>query len=154
MSAYFLDSSAIVKRYLAEAGTAWVQALCHPNSLNDLYVARIALVEVASAIARRQRNGLLSPAAAASILSRFRQDLITDFFIVEITASLLETAAGLADTRSLRAYDAVQLAAAMEAHSQRTTIGFADLVLVSADLDLNTAASTCGLPTEDPNRHP
>jgi predicted nucleic acid-binding protein len=27
VNAYFLDSSALVKRYVAETGTAWVQAL-------------------------------------------------------------------------------------------------------------------------------
>jgi predicted nucleic acid-binding protein len=39
LSAYFLDSSAVVKRYVAEAGTAWVSELCAPSSGNELYAA-------------------------------------------------------------------------------------------------------------------
>lgn len=32
MALYFLDTSALVKRYVAESGSAWVMALCDPAS--------------------------------------------------------------------------------------------------------------------------
>ncbi len=47
------------------------------------------------------------------------------------------------------AYDAVQLAAALEVRTQIPT-----LVLLSADGDLNNAASAEGMPVDDPNKHP
>jgi len=43
----------------------------------------------------------------------------------------------------------VQLAAALDIHRQDPS-----LILVSADVDLNTAATAEGLPVEDPNLHP
>jgi hypothetical protein len=45
MGAYFLDSSALVKRYAAETGTAWMTSLIDPAAGNVIYVARITGVE-------------------------------------------------------------------------------------------------------------
>jgi hypothetical protein len=54
----------------------------------------------------------------------------------------------------LRAYDAVQLTAALEVDRLNQDAGFGPVTLVSADRDLNTAATTSGLAVEDPNLHP
>ena len=61
MADYFLDSSALVKRHVNEAGTAWVRSLTRPKAAHTLYIARITAVEVYAAITRRQRGGHLSP---------------------------------------------------------------------------------------------
>ena len=53
MAAYFLDSSAAVKRYIRETGTAWIISLFRQTPPNAFYVARITLAEVISACARR-----------------------------------------------------------------------------------------------------
>jgi uncharacterized protein len=37
MPAYYLDSSALVKRYVTETGSAWVQALCQ-DATNAIFV--------------------------------------------------------------------------------------------------------------------
>src|SRR5688572_28440799 len=39
MPAFFCDSSAIVKRYINETGSAWLEALTDPSSGNRIYVA-------------------------------------------------------------------------------------------------------------------
>lgn len=57
MSAYFFDSSAIVKRYVDEPGTAWVTSVIDPEAGHDIYICRIAGAEVISAIARRGHRG-------------------------------------------------------------------------------------------------
>ncbi|WP_201789158.1 type II toxin-antitoxin system VapC family toxin [Scytonema hofmannii] len=53
MTVYFLDSSALVKRYVPETGSAWIRAISDLNTGNSLIIARITWVEVRSAIARR-----------------------------------------------------------------------------------------------------
>ena len=53
MAAYFFDSSAIVKRYVREVGTAWVRDITEPVAGHRLYVARIAGVEVVSVLTRQ-----------------------------------------------------------------------------------------------------
>ena len=52
MAVYFFDSSAIVKRYVREVGSAWVLGITDPAASHHLYVARIAGVEVVSALTR------------------------------------------------------------------------------------------------------
>jgi len=38
---YFLDTSAVIKRYVKEIGTAWVQALTLPTAPHSHFLARI-----------------------------------------------------------------------------------------------------------------
>jgi predicted nucleic acid-binding protein len=149
VAAFFLDTSAVVKRYVQETGTSWIRNLAAPASRHFLFVARIADVKVAAALARRRRQASLNPAEAAAGLSQFRQDLTRDYRVMEISIPLLQRAAWIADVHVLRAYDAVQLAASLEVRSQVPS-----LILVSSDADLNTAAIAEGLPVEDPNAHP
>jgi len=70
MASYFLDSSGLVKRYVAEVGTAWVSSLMDPATGNLLYVARVTGVEVVSALTRRARGGSLSATHAAAAVRR------------------------------------------------------------------------------------
>ena len=76
MAAYVLDTSAVVKRYNLETGSAWVRSIADPAAANLIFLARITDVEVTSAVVRRQRGGNLSAADAAATLTQFRQDLI------------------------------------------------------------------------------
>jgi cell division protein FtsW (lipid II flippase) len=48
MAAYFLDSSALIKRYVQERGTAWIRASIDPAAGHHIFAARLALVEVAA----------------------------------------------------------------------------------------------------------
>lgn len=57
MAAFFLDSSALVKRYVPEVGSPWITSLVRPAKRHRVYVARITSVGMASALARRARDG-------------------------------------------------------------------------------------------------
>ena len=152
-SAYFVDSSALVKRYVRETGTAWVRGITRRRSSTDIFIALITAVEVTSAIARR-RGVTLSAAQASSLLSRFRKHLAGRYLPSQITPSLVREAMTLANTHRLRAYDAVQLAAALDVYRDWSANRLGAFVLVSADRDLNAAAIAEGLTVEDPNSHP
>ena len=149
MAAYFLDSSAVMKRYVQETGTVWVRALTASGTGNFFYLARITDVEVTAALARRRGQPGLSVVQAVAALRQFRRDFGQDYRVVEITIALLQRAAQLADTHALRGYDAVQLAVALDVHARDQA-----LVLVSADAELNAAATAEGLRVEDPKTHP
>ena len=60
----------------------------------------------------------------------------------------------LAQAYGLRGYDAVQLAASLDVNAERRGYGLPPLTLVSADADLNQAATAEGLAIENPNDHP
>src|SRR4051794_20248795 len=83
MAAYFLNTSAVVKRYIKETGSAWVRALADPLAAHLIYLARITDVEATSAVIRRQRGGTISPAAAATMLRQFRQDQALGYRIID-----------------------------------------------------------------------
>jgi hypothetical protein len=53
VAVYYVDSSALVKRYVAERGSAWITGLVDPAAANDIYIVRITTVEVVSALTRR-----------------------------------------------------------------------------------------------------
>jgi predicted nucleic acid-binding protein len=154
VAAYFFDSSAIVKRYVREAGTDWVRDITEPVAGHRLYVARIAGVEVVSALTRQGRSDNFSAADLVSAMAQFRQDFEHQYHAVDITATLIIRAMALAEAHALRGYDAVQCAAALEVHTYRRAFGMSRLTLVCADGALNAAATTEGLLVEDPNSYP
>jgi predicted nucleic acid-binding protein len=152
-TAYFVDSSALVKRYVRETGTAWVRGITRRRSSTDIFIALITAVEVTSAVARR-RGVTLAAAQASSVLSRFRKHLAGRYFPSQITPALVSDAMTLANRHRLRAYDAVQLAAALDVYRDWSANRFGAFVFVSADRTLNAAATAEGLTVDDPNSDP
>jgi len=153
VAVYFLDSSALVKRYAQETGSAWIEILTDPQAGHHFYLARITAVEVVAAVARRQRGGAFSAADAAAALADFADDLAHQYRQVDITSRLITQAIELAKTYALRGYDAMQLAAVLTVHVAREAQGLSRLTLVSADHELNAAAVAEGLLVDDPNLH-
>ena len=110
---------------------------------------RITQAETVAAITRRERGGSITPQDAATAVADFQLDFARQYIIVEVSAGLVAEAATLARTHALRGYDAVQLAAALEIHAADPS-----LILLSADIELNAAATIAGLRVDDPNNHP
>lgn len=154
VSAYFLDSSALVKRYVPETGTAWIQAIADAATGNLLIISRITWVEVLSALARRQREGSLSATDVHLIIQRFRYDLNHQYQVVELDRTVMENAGQLVNQYPLRAYDAVQLASVLRIQPTFATATSTSLVFLTADDRLLTIAQTAGLLTDNPNHHP
>lgn len=113
MTIYFLDSSAIAKRYIPEIGTPWIRQITDPASQNDLFIARITWVEVLSALARRQREGSVSRNDVHRAIDIFAIHVDQQYGFVETDRPLTEAAGDLVRQYPLRAYDAIQLAAAL-----------------------------------------
>lgn len=88
MVGFFFDSSAVVKRYVDETGSNFVDGLTDLKSGNLILLARITRVEVAAAIARRLKNGSISDADAQNAVAAFQHDLTNNYFTVEITPVL------------------------------------------------------------------
>ena len=80
MATYFFDSSALVKRYHPEVGTADVNRLFGEQHSRH-FIARLAVVEVQSALVRKVREGLIS-------LTAF--DVVRQHFLDEITQRRLQ----------------------------------------------------------------
>src|SRR4051812_17321832 len=144
MAAFVFDASGIVKGYLIEIGTGWVRGLTDPAAAHEIFLTRLTRVEIVAAVTRRCRGGPV-PAAAPALLAQFRHDAAHQYTILEITPSLLADAERLAEIHGLRAYDAVQLAAAADLRRERLALGLSRPTLISADQDLNAAALAEGI---------
>ncbi|MBE9096857.1 type II toxin-antitoxin system VapC family toxin, partial [Tychonema sp. LEGE 07203] len=117
VNAYFVDTSALVKRYVPEIGSDWILSITDPATNSDLVISQITWVEVHSAFARRLRDGSLSAERFDLIVQKVREDFENEYRVVDVDRTLIETAAELVMQHPLRAYDAVQLASALRVQS-------------------------------------
>jgi len=153
VASYYVDTSALVKRYAQERGSSWIEALLTPHR-QDLYTVRITAVEMIAALARKARTGGTTPADASRGMRDFRQDWPHDYLILEVTPQVTDRAMDLAEAHGLRGYDAVHLGAALALQDERRAHGLPTLTFISADDQQRRAAAAEGLSVEDPNAHP
>lgn len=152
MSVYFFDSSAVVKRYIPEAGTHWVRSLLASQS-HTILVGHITPVEVMSAVFRKVREKELTPAAADALQKLFLRHLKhKDFVLLHYDNAVMQTAINLLGRYTLRAYDAIQLATAVNSQQILQPNGHS-VIFTTADNDLVAAAQQAGLATENPNQY-
>ncbi len=136
----FLDTSALFKRYVNEAHSPAVLALCEQSTY--IAVSRISWVEAHAALARRAREAPNDGPLLMQAKQLFVQDWDA-FLLIEPIQSVLELAADFADTFALRAYDSVQLASAKTLLDAATE----PVTFTCFDTRLNKAASVLGMQT-------
>lgn len=129
----FADTSALLKRYLDEAGTDLVADVL--RDANSLAVSVLTLVEATSALTRRTRQGDISEVDYKMIHGALFDDL-ADAEMIPIGGELIHVAMQLVERRHLRTLDAIQLASALGA-SPRT--------FLCSDRSLAAAAEKEGL---------
>lgn len=153
MTTYYTDSSALVKRYVIETGSTFVQELCDPSSGHVLALAEIGLVEIAATLSVKHRQGLIDGSVRNGMLLDLQRDSQAQYWLIDVDTPIVLHAIELTRRHKLRGYDAVHLACAL---FLQTTLISSDLpapVLLSADQDLLIAAQTEGMATENPNTY-
>ncbi len=150
MSLLFFDSSALVKRYLTEIGSMWVDAQTDLATGNTIIVAEITRVEVAAALAARHRaTGGITQAERDQLFKLLAHHAAAEYRAIPITGAVVDRAMQLTQQYRLRGYDAVQLAASLSAAAVLPMLTF-----IAADDDLLVAARAEGLAVENPNLYP
>lgn len=107
----YLDTSSLVKLYVAESGSDAVRQLL--QSADIVATAAIAYPEARAALARRRREEGLRPRAFAAAKRALDQDW-PRYLAVDVTAALCRDAGELAERHGLRGYDSVHLAAYLQ----------------------------------------
>jgi uncharacterized protein len=133
----YLDTSALVKLYVAERGSAVVRGWL--EDARRIVTACITYAEAWAALARGRRVGTLSPGD----LRRATRELDADwqgYGPVDVDEAVALRAGHLAEHHALPGYDAVHLAAALAA---RPEVG--EYLFASFDARLNVAAGSEGL---------
>lgn len=140
MTIYF-DTSSLVKLYITEAFSD--QVLSWAESAEVLATSRVALPEVASAFARRWREGDLDDAGFRAARQALSEQWL-HFNVIDVNERL---AAELVIRHGLRGFDAIHLAAALEMNeTARYTEPPYQVFFSSFDTRLNKAARSEGLP--------
>ena len=134
----YLDASALVKRYVSELGTTGVLTLT--TEAEAVATSLVSRAEVASALARAVRLGVLDQDGGRRAQRRFSRDW-PDIARVPVGEALVSRAETLAWAHGLRGYDAVQLASAL---TWQDSIG-QDIVLATFDRQLWEAALQAGI---------
>lgn len=121
MTSYFFDTSALIKRYLPEMGSAWVRMTTNPAPNHVIFIAHITGIELVSGMARRVREGTLTLIAAKQARQTANQEAHQHFVTIGFTATVDQQVQDILERHPLRAYDALQLASA--AHCRLVALG-------------------------------
>lgn len=149
---YYLDSSVVVKRYAKETGTIWVKSLFVPSSNNKFFFSQVTNIEVAAGLSKKVRTRELSEKHYQLALQLFLDDLDNaDYNIISVTDDIVKLAIDLTRRHSLRAYDALHLATAINLHHALLLAKLSSLTFISSDKTLLVAATDEGLIVDDPN---
>jgi len=135
----YLDASAQAKTYVEEEGSDLVRRWVRSGAV---WVSRLGLVEVHSALVRLSRAGHITRSQFRVALAAMEADS-RRIPIAELDPAVGDMAIRLLRDHPLRGADAVHLASALGLKERLGTVTFA-----SWDARLNRAASAEGLPVE------
>jgi len=136
-SVYFLDTSALVKRYHVEVGSEYMHRL-FDLAEGSLSISFLTVVEIHSVFARKVRVKELTLSGFTRVVERFANDVRKgELTVVPFDDAHQKRAVELlkkhAPTRALRTLDALQLAVAVDLmeHGRLGTFVVADETLAS-----------------------
>lgn len=114
MTVYFLDTSALVKRYHRERGSEVIDALFAEEG-RRIIISDLSIIEFGSALSKKVREGEITPGKYQRALGLFCQDIVTETIHVEILGDADKAlAATLIEKHgfrtNLRTLDSLQLA--------------------------------------------
>jgi predicted nucleic acid-binding protein len=150
LSNYYVDTSALAKRYIAEVGSAWLRSWIRPKAGNTILISRLTTIEMVSVLMGKQRASILTSADFTRIRNNFFDHMRKQYTLAELDTPVFSTARRMLVKHPLRSLDAIQLACALEGAK---SLG-SPLTFVSADVRLLAAASAEGLAVDNPNAHP
>ena len=130
MKFYFLDTSALVKRYHSEKGTDKIDKIFFEDD-RAIVISSISITEMVSALNRKKEDKIISKEDLKIALSKFFHDAIKDFLFIELDGEHIKGSIMLVLKRIIRTLDALQLAVALGLKELKVTFVCADKKLVS-----------------------
>lgn len=150
-NSFYMDASALAKRYVPEKGTAQVDTIFDTVPANKIYVLSIGPGEVLSILVRKRNGGLISAAEFLRGTASFEAELVRtrDITKVSVTRPLVTGSLSLILAHSINSTDALVLKSALALAKKLRKAGD-NLVLVASDQRLLRAAQGEGMATFDP----
>lgn len=150
----FLDTSALVKRFVQERGSDVMKELLTDDDFRGrLFIAQHTAPELTSALNERYRQTELSHKEVDAAVAEFA-DLQSIFAVVPVTPPVIDEASlilNLHRRSRIHAGDALHLGALR--HASRTLLRNEPVILVTADRSMLAVAAQLGIEGFDPERH-
>ena len=145
MPIYYLDTSAVMKRYItSEAGADFVRILLGDAAPDEIFaISYFGVLEFNAVVRRQMRSGRLMDDA----MQQFEQDSLDLFRIVPSNGDTLQQALPVIQVYGLRTGDAIHLATAL---SIAAASDYAQVFMVTSDAELLAASETAGMDALDP----
>lgn len=150
-NSFYLDASALAKRYTPEIGSAQVDAILDAVSGNRVYVLNVGVGEVVSILVRKRNSGGISPSDFGEAMVKLDTEIAhaADVKRVSVSNRLALSSFSLIAAHSINSTDAIMLRSALVI-ARRLRAAGDDLVLVASDQRLLRAAQAEGLITLNP----
>lgn len=143
--ALYLDTSALVKLFVEEEGSARVRALVEgPHGADVLLLSRLGYTEASISFSRMVHLGRIKAEDLPRYLGSLNDYWEQSIQDVEITEDVLEDARQLAQRFPLRTYDAIHLASAREARKMLRGVFEGEVRFLAFDAALLKAAVSVG----------
>jgi predicted nucleic acid-binding protein len=134
----YCDTSALIKRYIEEAGSDQVDRLFEEGS--SVVTSTVAFAEIMAVFGRKYREGILTRTGYSKSVLEFKKEY-SKLILVSITPELNQLIESLVVKHPLRGFDAIHLASALLVQKESSiNVNFACF-----DRVLNKAASSEGL---------
>jgi uncharacterized protein len=139
----YLDSSALVKRYLKETGTDVVNSIILSSKAKA--TSKLSYPEILSAFARKHRTNEIGHGLFHSAINKFEGDWL-QLYVIEFSDEILQPIKQVSQKYPLKAADTVHLASALWLRSSTK----ADVTFVASDSRLLEAAQRENLQIVNP----
>ncbi|RKU08728.1 hypothetical protein C6502_14235 [Candidatus Poribacteria bacterium] len=151
MNYFWLDASALVKRYVPEAGTPVVNYFFTRVPLQQMLCLLESVGEIISIFVRRRNGGAITGSDFNQAMLDFRFEVILCAEVEKAypTESQIAASWELIETHSINSTDAIILRCALDSAIELRGDGD-DLILVATDVRLLRAAQVEGLRTFNP----
>ena len=151
MHSFYLDASALAKRFVPEQGSPVIDQILDKVPGERLYILNVGAGEVVSILVRKRNAGVISDPYFRQALVDFENEIVRSADINKLPVSnrLATSSFALIVGHSINSTDAVTLKSALAIHKKLRAAGNG-LVLVASDQRLLRAAQAEGLTTFNP----
>ncbi|HMF14922.1 MAG TPA: type II toxin-antitoxin system VapC family toxin [Gemmataceae bacterium] len=150
-NSFYMDASALTKRYIPEKGNDLVDEIFNKVPWTRIHFLNIGAGEILSVLVRRRNAGALSIANFEQAMANFNDEIVRWAAVTRasVTTRLVAKSLPLIPVHSINSTDALTLQSAL-AIARRLRRPGDDLVLIASDQRLLRAAQAEGMATFDP----
>ncbi len=141
---YFIDSSALIKRYHYETGTEVIDEIIE-KEYSQIFISSVTLIEVIATLRRKVKERKISKNRFLKLKGVFLYDVEKMYTLIPLDDSVLADALHIAEKYGCKSLDSLQLSSALKAKLIE-----GEIIFVCADKQLLKYAKKEGFETLNP----